>query len=134
MPVLFGNFAYFSWFTLSGHTSSLYSDFWLYWRFVKSFFFNWDSLHSRLNSHYEAWSFEKRSIKILNSCEGKEYVKEKVEIYTYFLRPEPFSRFSMVVVLIFLNPYDFWPRLSELPFPSSLEVFKKVLSTLHISI
>ena len=73
----------------------------------KVFLLNWDSLHSRLNSHYEAWSFEKRSIKILNSCEGKEYVKEKVEIYTYFLRPEPFSRFSMVVVLIFLNPYDF---------------------------
>ena len=133
MPVLFGNFACFSWFTLSGRTSSLYSDFWLYWRFVKSFFFNWDSLHSQLNSHYEAWSFEKRSIKILNSCEGKEYVKEKVEIYTYFLRPEPFSRFSMRVVLNFLNPYDFWPRLLELPFPSVLKVLQKAyIHTPHL--
>ena len=24
--------------------------------------FNWDSLHARLNSHYEAWSYKKRSI------------------------------------------------------------------------
>ena len=28
-----------------------------------SFFFNWDSLHARLNSHYEAWSYKKRSTK-----------------------------------------------------------------------
>ena len=32
--------------------------------FVKKnffFFFNWDSLHARLNSHYEAWSYKKKS-------------------------------------------------------------------------
>ena len=29
----------------------------------KFFFFNWDSLHARLNSHYEAWSYQKRSTK-----------------------------------------------------------------------
>ena len=27
------------------------------------YFFNWDSLYARLNSHYEAWSYNKRSIK-----------------------------------------------------------------------
>ena len=27
------------------------------------FFFNSDSLHARLNSHYEAWSYQKRSTK-----------------------------------------------------------------------
>ena len=27
------------------------------------FFFNWDSLHARLNSHYEAWSYKKKSAK-----------------------------------------------------------------------
>ena len=27
------------------------------------FFFNWDSLHARLNSHYEAWSYKKGSTK-----------------------------------------------------------------------
>ena len=26
-------------------------------------FFNWDSLHARLNSHQEAWSYKKRSTK-----------------------------------------------------------------------
>ena len=25
------------------------------------YFFNWDSLHARLNSHYEAWSYKKGS-------------------------------------------------------------------------
>ena len=24
------------------------------------FLFNWDSLHARLNSHYEAWSYKKK--------------------------------------------------------------------------
>ena len=27
------------------------------------FFFNWDSLHARLNSHYEAWSYMKKKKK-----------------------------------------------------------------------
>ena len=26
-------------------------------------FFNWDSLHARLNSHYETWSYKKESTK-----------------------------------------------------------------------
>ena len=24
------------------------------------FFFNWDSIHARLNSHYEVWSYKKK--------------------------------------------------------------------------
>ena len=31
--------------------------------FGDSFFFNWDSLHARLNSHYEAWSYKKKKRK-----------------------------------------------------------------------
>ena len=27
------------------------------------FFFNWDSPHARLNSHYKAWSYKKESTK-----------------------------------------------------------------------
>ena len=27
------------------------------------FIFNWDSPHARLNSHYEAWSYKKKSTK-----------------------------------------------------------------------
>ena len=27
------------------------------------FFFNWDSPHARLNSHYEAWSYKKKKRK-----------------------------------------------------------------------
>ena len=47
----------------------------------------------------------------LNSYEGKKYVKESVEIYICFIRPEPFSRFSVKVVLNVLNPYNLSPRL-----------------------
>ena len=28
-----------------------------------NFFFNWDLLHARLNSHYQAWSYKKGSTK-----------------------------------------------------------------------
>ena len=32
-----------------------------YWfRFYKLLFFNWDSLHASLNSHYKAWSYIKK--------------------------------------------------------------------------
>ena len=34
-------------------------------------FFNWDSLHARLNSHYEAWSYKKKKHK-------KDYRLQKI--------------------------------------------------------
>ena len=34
------------------------------------FFFNWDSFHARLNSHFEAWSYKKRSTKRLQHAEN----------------------------------------------------------------
>ena len=41
------------------------------------FFLNWDSLHARLNSHYESWSYKKRSTKkdyrIKKLCFEKTY-------------------------------------------------------------
>ena len=33
------------------------------WLVISIFFFNWYSLHARLNSHYEAWSYKKRKHK-----------------------------------------------------------------------
>ena len=38
-----------------------FSDVWH--NFFRNFLFNWDSLHARLNSHYEAWSYKKKSAK-----------------------------------------------------------------------
>ena len=32
-----------------------------------SFFFNWDSLHARLSSHYKAWSYKKKKHKKIKS-------------------------------------------------------------------
>ena len=41
------------------------------------YFFNWDSLHARLNSHYEAWSYKKKKHKkdysIQEICLEKTY-------------------------------------------------------------
>ena len=34
------------------------------------FFFNWDSLHARLNSHYEAWSYKKKKKKSTKKITG----------------------------------------------------------------
>ena len=35
----------------------------LYHTNEKEFFLNWDLLHARLKSHYEAWSYKKKSTK-----------------------------------------------------------------------
>ena len=40
---------------------SLLSSFSYYYFFLYLLFFNWGSLHARLNSHYEAWSYKKGS-------------------------------------------------------------------------
>ena len=31
--------------------------------FLNVLFFNWESLHARLNSHYKAWSYKKKKYK-----------------------------------------------------------------------
>ena len=33
-----------------------------------TFFFNWDSLHARLSSHYEARSYKKKKYKKVKAC------------------------------------------------------------------
>ena len=38
--------------------------------FKQDLFKNWDSLYARLNSHYKAWSYRKRSTKILKHTEN----------------------------------------------------------------
>ena len=39
-------------------------------RYENGFFFNWDSLHARLNIHYEAWSYKKKKQKRLEATEN----------------------------------------------------------------
>ena len=34
------------------------------------FFFNWDSLHARLNSHYDEWSYNKKKTQRLQDKEN----------------------------------------------------------------
>ena len=36
------------------------------------FFFNWDSLHARLNSHYEVWSYKKKKKKAQKRLQATE--------------------------------------------------------------
>ena len=88
MPYLFLVIALFIFFTSGRITCDVFLLFWyayrlLFWkncdcsskltvscRMILSqilqsvlFFKNWDSLHARLNSHYEAWSYKKESTK-----------------------------------------------------------------------
>ena len=31
------------------------------------FYYNWDSFHARLNSHYKTWSYNKKKHKMINA-------------------------------------------------------------------
>ena len=46
---------------------------------LMSFFFNWDSLHAKLNSHYEAWSYKKRSTKKIAGYRKSDYKEPTVK-------------------------------------------------------
>ena len=48
------------------------------------FFFNWDSLHARLNSHYKAWSYKKKKHK-KNKAYRKSIWKEPTVNNSYLL-------------------------------------------------
>ena len=39
--------------------------------------FNWDSLHARLNSHYEAWSYKKKKKKAQKRLQDTENLSTK---------------------------------------------------------
>ena len=47
------------------------------------FFFNWDSLHARLNSHYEAWSYKKKK-KAQKRLQATENPFRKNLYYQYY--------------------------------------------------
>ena len=34
-----------------------------FWHLDWIFFFNWDSLHAKVNTHYEAWNYKKKKHK-----------------------------------------------------------------------
>ena len=58
-------------------------------------FFNWNSLHARLNSHYKAWSYKKKKHK-----ENKAYSKP--------LQKEP--TFNMSLLILGLKPSNYRNR------------------------
>ena len=43
------------------------------------FFFNWDSLHARLNSHYKAWSYKKKKYKKIKAHRKSVYKEPTVK-------------------------------------------------------
>ena len=52
---------------------------------ILSFFFNWDSLHARLNSHSEAWIYKKRSIKKITGYRKSVYKEPTVKRFLLIL-------------------------------------------------
>ena len=51
----------------------------------KSFFFNWDSLHARLNSHCKTWSYKKKKHK-------------KIKAYRKSLQKEPTVKRCLLIL------------------------------------
>ena len=46
---------------------------------ISTFFFDWDSLHARLNSHYKAWSYKKGSTKKITGWRKSVYKEPTVK-------------------------------------------------------
>ena len=56
----------------------------------KLFFCNWDLLHARLNSHYEAWSYKKKKYR-------------KIKTYRKYILKEPTVK--RCVLILDLKPF-----------------------------
>ena len=54
-----------------------------------TFFFNWYSLHARLNSHYEAWSYKKKKYKKVKAYMKSVYKEPTVKTYLLILDLKP---------------------------------------------
>ena len=51
-----------------------------FWHISESFiFFNWNSLHARLNSHYKAWSYKKKKHKKIKAYMNSVYKEPTVK-------------------------------------------------------
>ena len=55
-----------------------------------NFFFNWDSLHARLNCHYKAWSYQKEKHKKIKGNSKSLYKKPRVNRCLLILDLKPF--------------------------------------------
>ena len=53
-------------------------------------FFNWDSLHARLNSHYKAWSYKKKGHKKIKAYRKSLYKEPTVNKCLLILDLKPF--------------------------------------------
>ena len=53
-------------------------------------FLNWDSLHARLNSRYEAWSSKKKKLKKINAQRKSVQKEPTVKRYPLILDLKPF--------------------------------------------
>ena len=59
---------------------------------IKLIFFlslNWDLLHARLNSHYEAWSYKKKKNKKIKAFRKSVYKEPTVKRYLFILDLKP---------------------------------------------
>ena len=61
----------------------------LWWQ-AEIFFFNWDSLHPKLNSHYKAWSYKKKKHKKIKAYRKFLYKVSTVKRCLSILDLKPF--------------------------------------------
>ena len=56
---------------------------------LKWYFFNWDSLHARLKSHYEAWSYKKKKHKKITAYKKSVQKEPTVKRFMLILDLKP---------------------------------------------
>ena len=62
-------------------------------------FFNWGSLHVRLNSHYKAWSYKKKEDKKINAYRKSLYKEPRVNRCLLILDLKPLDHRSKEKIL-----------------------------------
>ena len=74
---------------------------------MKQFFFNWDSFHARLNSHYEAWSYKKKKHKKIMSVDFRlktsKIIGQRKEFYRQGIPDSSCARKETVDIDIFIT-------------------------------
>ena len=56
---------------------------------IKTFFFNWDSLHARMNSDYKGWSYKKKEHKKIKAYRKSLYKEPTVNMCLFILDLKP---------------------------------------------
>ena len=67
----------------------------IFW--ISDIFFNWDSLQTRLNNYWQAWSYKKKSNKNIKTYR-KSVSKPILSVGSFFLKKEPTNKMCLLIL------------------------------------